>query len=343
MRWPFFRRSSPPDPPSFGFAVVGLGHGATKFLEALQNSLTTRVTALVSGDLTKAQRLARAHGVRTALTYASFDTLADDPRVQAVYLCLPNHLHREFTERAFRLGKHVLCEKPLAPTVEDALAMLAACRQADRLLAIGYRLPFTSVHQRARALLTDGSLGEVTSIRSGFGFRAHPGWRLDPTLPGTGSLFDVGIYPVQTLNTFFPAGFRVDRAIISRTPNTQIELATDWLGHLAQNDASIHCTSSFTTKIPDFFEVQTTLARLRIQPAFAYKNLRLQVRAHSPANHHLNLDLRTPHSEPSAFRLEAEHLAHCAQTGEPLQNPAEFGLRDLELLEEILHKSRGEP
>ncbi len=341
MRWPLFpRQNSTNNTRRFGFAVVGLGHGATKFLEALEDSPTTRVTALVSGNLAKAQRLARTHNIPTALTYTDFHTLADNPQVQAVYLCLPNHLHREFTERSARLGKHILCEKPLAPTVADAEAMIAACKQANCLLAIGYRLPFTSVHQRARALLASNVLGEPTAVHSAFGFHAHPGWRLDPTLPGTGSLFDVGIYPIQILHTLFPAGFIVDRATVHHAPDNHLELATDWHGHLTRNNAPIHCTSSFLTKIPDSFEVQTTLARLTLQPAFAYKGLHLRVRAHSPAHRHLDLDLPTPRHEPSSFRLEAEHLAHCAQTGTPLQNPAELGLRDLESLEEILRVAR---
>ncbi len=341
MRWPLsLRKTSPSDPSKFGFAIVGLGHGATKFLEALQNSPTTRVTALVSGNLAKAQHLAHKHNIPTALTYTDFDRLANNPQVQAVYLCLPNHLHREFTERAAHLGFHILCEKPLAPNTADAQAMIQACQQANRLLAIGYRLPFTSIHQRARALLNDNTLGEILFIRSGFGFRAKPGWRLDPTLPGAGSLYDVGIYPIQTLHTLVPTGFTVDRATIHHAPNTDLELATNWGGRLNQNNAPIHGTSSFLTKIPDGFEVQTTLARLTLQPAFAYKNLRLQVRAHTPTHRHLNQDLRTPHNEPSAFRLEAEHLAHCAQNGTPLQNPAQHGLRDLQTLEAILTKCR---
>lgn len=341
MRWPLFTRQNPTNnTPRFGFAVVGLGHGATKFLQALKDSPTTRVTALVSGNLAKVQRLARTHNIPTSLTYANFDTLADNPQVQAVYLCLPNHLHREFTERSACINKHILCEKPLAPTVADAEAMISTCKQANRLLAIGYRLPFTSIHQRARTLLASNTLGEITSIRSAFGFHAHPGWRLDSTLPGTGSLFDIGIYPIQTLHTLFSAGFSVDHATVHSAPDTQFEFATDWHGRLNQNSAPIHCKSSFVTKIPDFFEVETTLARLTLQPAFAYKGLHLRLRAHKHADRHLSLDLRPPRDEPSSFRLEAEHLAHCAQTGAPLQNPAELGLRDLLTLEEILRKAR---
>jgi predicted dehydrogenase len=338
-RWPdlpFARRPAPAGHARFGFAVVGLGHGADKFLHALRDSELVRVTALVSGDAQKAARLARRFDVPRTYSYTSFDRLADDPAVDAVYLCLPNARHREFTERAARAGKHVLCEKPLAPASEDAEAMLAACRAAKRLLAVGYRLPFTSVHTRARQLLASGQLGEVQAVRAGFGFVATPGWRLDPTQTGTGSLFDVGIYAVSALHDLLPSPFRVEHAQILRNRDG-VEHDLAWQGRLQANGAGISCRSSFIGKIPDHFEVQATRATLLLQPAFSYTGLRLQVRAHAAADRALDLDYRTPGDEASAFRLEAEHLAHCARGREPLRNDGANGLRDLRVLEEILH------
>jgi predicted dehydrogenase len=339
VRWPLLSRSRAADAAKFGFAVVGLGHGARKFIEALRGSPTVRVAALVSGDLAKAQRLARSHDVDAALAYESFEALADEPHVQAVYLCLPNHLHREFTERAARIGKHVLCEKPMAPSVADCRAMMAACDAAGRLLALGYRLPFTSVYQRARELLAGGALGEVEAVRSGFGFVAKPGWRVEAGLAGSGSMFDVGVYPVNALHHFFPQGFVVEGAVAERAPGTQVEVATEWHGRLAVNSAAIQCRSSFRAKIPDFFEVNTALARLSLEPAFSYDGLRLRVRAHRSADRNLDLAYATPRGEPSGFRLEAEHLAECAASGKALRNSAAIGLRDVEALEEILRAS----
>lgn len=340
MRWgwplrPVARHSPPAQDTRFGFAVVGLGHGADKFLHALRHSPAVRVTALVSGDDRKAARLARRFGIPRTYTYATYDRLADDPAVDAVYLCVPNALHRDLAERAARAGKHVLCEKPLAPTVEDAQAMHAASQEAQRLLAVGYRLGFTSVHSRARDLLASGLLGEVRAVRAGFGFLAKPGWRLDPALPGSGSLFDVGIYPVSALRDLLPSPFRVDSAHIMRDAGG-LEQSTTWEGHFPASGATIVCRSSFVEKTPDHFEVQTARATLTLQPAFSYSGLRLSVQARSVADTHLNLDLQTPENEPSAFRLEAEHLAHCARTGTPLRNDADTGIRDLRVLAEIL-------
>ena len=332
--WPF--RSKPArDDTRFGFAVVGLGHGATKFLEALRSSQSVRVSALVSGDAKKANRLARTYHVPFTYSYAQMDRLADDPAVQAVYLCLPNALHREFTEQAARAGKHVLCEKPMASTVADCQAMISACRAADRLLMMGYRTPFNSVHQRARASLSSSVLGRVQSVRSGFGFRAKSGWRLDAELAGGGSLYDVGVYPIHSLHHLIDESFTVDRASLTRDPETGLEMAASWQG-TTQSGATISCQSSYLEKIPDFFEVQTEHATLLLKPAFAYEGLQLQVRARDRKRRRdFDLDLRTPRDEPSAFRLEAEHLAHCTMTGAAIATPGETGLRDVRTIIEI--------
>lgn len=331
--WPWSFRSQPDETDSrFGFAVVGLGHGATKFLEALRSSPSVRVSALVSGDAPKASELSRKFGVPVTSSYAEIDRLIDDPAVQAVYLCVPNALHREFTERAARAGKHVLCEKPMAATVADCEAMIAAFRAADRLLMIGYRTQFSSVHQHARRLLASGSLGRVQSVRSGFGFLAKSGWRLDPALAGGGSLYDVGVYPIHSLSHLLGEPFTIDRATFQRDAETGLEMAALWQGTL-RSGATVSCQSSYLEKVPDFFEVQAERATLLLKPAFAYEGLHLQVRARDRndrnARRELDLDLRTPRVEPSTFRLEAEHLAHCALTGAAVLTPGETGLRDM--------------
>ena len=135
-----------------------------------------------------------------ARPYRSYAALLDDPEVEAVYVPLPNNRHREWVERAAAAGKHVLCEKPLAPTAADAHAMAAACRAAGVTLFEAYMTPF---HPRARAvesLLASGRLGPLRFARAAFtGVLARPDdhrWR--PEMGG-GALLDVGIYCVAPL------------------------------------------------------------------------------------------------------------------------------------------------
>ena len=139
----------------------------------------------------------RFGAVRAYRTYAA---LLDDPEVDAVYVPLPNGLHRQWVERAAAAGKHVLCEKPLAPTAVDAEAMGAACAKAGVALLEAYMTPF---HPRAGAietLIASGRLGALRFARAAFtGALDRPDdhrWR--PELGG-GSLLDVGIYCVAPL------------------------------------------------------------------------------------------------------------------------------------------------
>jgi len=329
-------RSHPPEAsPDFGFALVGLGHGADKFIEALQGSASVRVSALVSDHLPKATSLARKHGITHLYTYADFDSICDNPAVDAVYLALPNALHREFTERAAAAGKHVLCEKPMASTIADCHAMIEACQTANKLLMIGYRCIYDPLHQKLREILHSGALGAITTIESGFGFHAKPGWRLDPKLAGGGSLYDVGVYSINTIFNLFAEDLSITSATIARDPISGMEMASRWQGSLASG-ADIRCHSSYLEKIPDYLRIHAAQGTLELRPAFAYQGARLRVRyidVHSGDS--VKIDLQNPRITPSSFRLEAEHLAQCVRTGTSLRTPGELGLRDMEVIGQI--------
>ena len=165
-------------------------------LPAIVASPGARLVAVASESAADGGR-GRFRAVRAYRTYAA---LLDDPEVDAVYVPLPNGLHRQWVERAAAAGKHVLCEKPLAPTAADAEAMGAACAKAGVALLEAYMTPF---HPRAGAietLIASGRLGALRFARAAFtGALDRPDdhrWR--PELGG-GSLLDVGIYCVAPL------------------------------------------------------------------------------------------------------------------------------------------------
>ena len=198
-----FSRPTPPPVDTFGFAVVGLGRIAEHFLNGIADSPITRVTALVSGDAAKAKRMAAKYNVAHVSSYADFDRLRDRPDVHAVYIALPVSMHAEFTARAAAAGKHVLVEKPMAPTAADCREMISACRSAGVLLSVAYRCPYDPMHQQARHLLQTGALGTLERMESSFGFAlSADDWRNAPGLAGGGSLFDVGIYCLNAARYF---------------------------------------------------------------------------------------------------------------------------------------------
>ena len=123
------------------YAVVGAGWIAQQaFLPGIGQSGNSRVAALVTGDRTKAARLADFYGIDAIVGYEDYDALLKGPAIDAVYIALPNDMHADFAVRAARAGKHVMVEKPLAKTEEEALAMIAAARAANVYLMTAYRL-----------------------------------------------------------------------------------------------------------------------------------------------------------------------------------------------------------
>jgi predicted dehydrogenase len=123
------------------YAVVGAGWiSQIAFLPGVAQSGNSRVSAIVTGDRTKASRLAEFHGVDTIVGYDDYDTLLASSKIDAVYIALPNDMHADFAIRAARAGRHIMVEKPLAVNEDPSLAMIAAAREANVFLMTAYRL-----------------------------------------------------------------------------------------------------------------------------------------------------------------------------------------------------------
>jgi len=129
-----------------------------------QAHAATEGTELCLAALVQPEAEQRFSEQYTARLYPSFDTLLEDATVDAVDICLPNDLHRQFAVRALQAGKHVLCEKPIALTLDDADAMLDAARRADRFLMIGHVLRFWPEYRTAKEALDAGAVGQPLAI-----------------------------------------------------------------------------------------------------------------------------------------------------------------------------------
>jgi len=186
------------------YAVVGAGWiSQIAFLPGVKQSGNSRVAAIVSGDRAKAAQLADFHGVEKVVGYEDYDALLASSAIDAVYIALPNDMHADFSIRAARAGKHVLVEKPLAVTEDEALAMIAAARQAGVYLMTAYRLhhePGTvDLLERIRA----GAIGRPLFFQSVFSFQTSAGnHRLNAGAWG-GPLQDVGVYCVNAARHVF--------------------------------------------------------------------------------------------------------------------------------------------
>jgi predicted dehydrogenase len=190
------------------YAVVGLGHIAQvailpAFAHASKNS---ELAALVSDDPEKLEKLGRKYKVKARYSYDQYEDCLNSGEVDAVYIALPNHLHREYGERAARAGVHVLCEKPLAVTEEDCLAMIRAAEENGVKLMVAYRLHFEEANLKAIDLVQSGQLGDPRLFDSVFTMQVKEGdIRLNPRELGGGPLYDIGVYCINAVRNLYGA------------------------------------------------------------------------------------------------------------------------------------------
>lgn len=188
-----------------GYAVVGLGNiSEIAVLPAFRHSKKAKLVAVVSSDERKAKRLAKKFRATDYFNYDEYVLCLNHPQVDAVYIATTNGTHAEFTIRAAQSGKHVLCEKPMANTVNECQQMIDACRARDVRLMIAYRKYFEPASLALKKLITSGKLGRLKLLHSVFtiflppGKPGSPAWRFNQKQAGGGSLVDVGIYSVNT-------------------------------------------------------------------------------------------------------------------------------------------------
>lgn len=163
-------RSRASKQPKIRYAVVGLGYISQiavlpAFAHATENS---ELTALVSSDPEKLKKLARKYCVAATYSYEQFAECVRSGQIDAVYIALPNHMHRAYTETAADAGVHVLCEKPMAFTASECEAMIRSCEAGCVKLMIAYRLHFERGNLDAIKTIQSGKLGEPRIFSSVF-------------------------------------------------------------------------------------------------------------------------------------------------------------------------------
>jgi len=185
-----------------GIALVGLGgYAGGQLAPALQQTEHCYLAGIVTGTPSKIPVWKEKYGIqdKNVYNYETYDSIKDNPDIDIIYVVLPNSMHAEYVIRAAKAGKHVICEKPMALSVEDCDRMIKACKDAGKLLSIGYRLHFEPYNLEMVRLGTQKVYGEIKKITAGFGFRIGDPtqWRLKKDMAGGGPMQDVGIYCVQ--------------------------------------------------------------------------------------------------------------------------------------------------
>lgn len=162
----------------------------------LQSSRRNTLLAVASRRQTQADAYARERGIPRA--HGSYQALLDDPEIDVIYNSLPNHLHAEWSIKALRAGKHVLCEKPIALTLAQMDEMIAAAKETGRVLAEAFMYRHHAQTLKVKEMVDSGRLGFIRLIRGAFTFMLSDerDIRMVPEMGG-GSIWDVGCYPIS--------------------------------------------------------------------------------------------------------------------------------------------------
>ncbi len=314
------------------WALIGAGNIAqVAVLPAFAHATETcELVAIVSSDPEKKAKLSAKYSVEHVGDYDELEAVLEAADVDAAYIALPNHLHRAFTERCAAVGVHVLCEKPMAPSVEDCLAMMHACDAAGVQLMIAYRLHFEEASLKALETVRDGRLGELSSFSSVFSHDVVRGDVRTQQVPGAGALFDLGPYCVNAARTLFgdePTevfGWQVNDGAVDVMTTALLKFPGDRLAQFTVNQGAAAVSE---------LRIVGSKGDLRLDPAYEYvKGLK----------EFLTLDEQTKQKSYEArdqFAPELIYFARCLLDGEEPEPSGEEGLCDVRVLTAIVQSA----
>lgn len=311
-----------------GTAGIARGHTIPGMLEAENCALC----AVAGRSLEKAQDFQREFGFAQA--YGSYDELLAAPEVEAVYIPLPNQLHYEWTLKALRAGKHVLCEKPLVPTAAQAEVLLAVARERGVVLMEAFAYLHSPFVAAVKAELDRGAIGEILYMESAFVTSDYDAANIRmrrETLGG--STYDLGCYTVSQILWMLGKAPSQVQAAADISP-LGVDAYTAGVMRFADGvRASFQCGMVLATgedKRIDRFQIHGTRGVLRSETEFNQKGeLRYTIES----------DGRTETKSvyaPDNYRLEIEQMGRCIAEGEKPHVSNAFSLRVAQTLEEII-------
>lgn len=314
-----------------GIALVGLGgYAGGQLAPALQETEHCYLAGIVTGTPSKIPHWKEQYQIadENIYNYENFDSIKDNRNIDIVYVVLPNSMHADYTIRAAAAGKHVICEKPMALTVEDCDQMIAACNKAGKMLSIGYRLHFDPFHLEMQRLGQQKIYGNIKTMDTGFAFRiANPGqWRLTKKYAGGGPLQDLGIYCIQGI--CYTMGMEPVAITAKEGPKTdlqkfrEVEQSVTWQMEMP---GGIICngTTSYADSM-NHIEANTEKGRFGLRSAFGYSGQS----GFTPDG-----EMNFKHVNQQARQMDDFALA--IKNKRPTPVPGEMGRRDVRIIQAI--------
>jgi predicted dehydrogenase len=325
------------------YAVVGLGHIAqVAVLPAFAHAQNSELAALVSDDPEKLEKLGRRYKVKARFSYADFEKGLRGAEVDAAYITLPNHLHREYSERAARAGVHVLVEKPMAVTEEDCLSMIRVAEENGVKLMVAYRLHFEEANLKAIELVQSGRLGDARLFDSVFTMTVKEGdIRLNPREMGGGTLYDIGIYCINAVRNIFGAE---PMEVVAFSANNgdprflQCEETTSAILRFPGRERLASFTCSFGAADVATYRVVGSKGELVMEPAYEYAE---------PLKQKVTINGRTRQRtfpKRDQFAPELISFSECILTGAAPEPSGVEGLADVRVIRALYRSAdSGQP
>lgn len=325
------------------YAVVGLGYISQAamlpaFAQARENS---ELAALVSGDPKKLRSLGRKYKVAHTYSYEQYADCLKSGTIDAVYIGLPNHMHRAYSEAAARAGVHVLCEKPMAFDEVECEAMIAAAEEAKVKLMIAYRLHFERGNLEMIETIESGKIGEPRIFNSVFSQQTTAGnSRLDARVGG-GPIYDMGVYCVNAARYLFRAEPDEVFAWNLRPENDERfrevpEMTSGLLKFPGDRIASF--TSSFGAVERSMFEVVGTKGALKMDPAYDMTgdlNAEITIGGHTK---------KRVFKKRDQFAAELAYFSDCVLRNKQPEPSGPEGLEDVRIIRALLQSAEsGKP
>ncbi|GHC14939.1 hypothetical protein GCM10010082_01570 [Kushneria pakistanensis] len=333
-----YRYPAPPEK-RLGWAIVGLGDFAlNEILPAFGACEHSKITALVSGDRDKAREVGSRFGIgeEGLYDYESFDEIADNDDVDIVYIIVPNAFHADLTVRAARAGKHVLCEKPMAPTVAECERMISACRDNDRKLMIAYREQFEPHNLAAIRMIQEGRIGDLRQINAHHGRELDPSspedqWRMRRDLAGGGSLYDIGIYSLNAAR--YLSGeepVEVWGNVSNKPDDPRFAEVEDTMCFWLRFPSGVfaECSSSYSVSSSKRGTVNGSKGTLSLDPLSEYRRHKLTVSDGKEMCEQII-------EEDNQFAAEMDHMSLCVRDDGTPKTPGEEGLQDIRIITAI--------
>ncbi|WP_282134256.1 Gfo/Idh/MocA family protein [Seonamhaeicola maritimus] len=259
-----------------GIALVGLGnYSKGQLAPSLLETEHCYLSAIVTGTKEKEKEWAEKYNIPKGniYNYENFDDIASNKDIDIVYIVLPNSMHAEFTIRAAKAGKHVICEKPMAVSAAECKAMIKACNDNNVKLSIGYRLQFDPYHKRIINLSKENTLGSINYVNADFAFTIGDPtqWRLKKDLAGGGALMDVGVYCIQACRYSFgqePIALRAQAFNSGNEKFKEVNETITWQMEFPDGKIS-NSTTSYAMSVNSLF-VSAQKGKAQLMPSYGY-------------------------------------------------------------------------